>query len=212
MNCLAYPLWLRTAIPTACCMQALLRQLWSHAFPGEPSQLQSDRWKDMGWQGIDPATDFRGGGLVSLQNLLYLATTYPNLFSVLMHKRHGNRAQDIPLEDGGRGGEYPFAAAGVNFTHMLIELLGLRKEDAILNLPAGQGFLTLCKTEKDAFDEIYCLAYELFDDMWLQTGVETGGKWGYFDFNSIKSRLQSRLAAHLASRPRTRAELKTLAT
>jgi len=61
-------------------VQNLLRQLWSHAFPGESSQLQSEKWKDMGWQGINPATDFRGGGLISLQNLLFMANQKPELF------------------------------------------------------------------------------------------------------------------------------------
>lgn len=164
----------------------------------------------MGWQGTDPATDFRGGGLISLQNLLYLANHYPNLFSALMHKSHGDRAVDIPLDEGGRGGEYPFAAAGVNFTHMLIEMLRLRTGDAALRLPAGQGFCMLLMSDPEAFDELYCLAFELFDAMWVETGVESGGKWGYFDFNSIKSRLQSRLVEQLSRRPRTLDELRVL--
>lgn len=164
----------------------------------------------MGWQGTDPATDFRGGGLVSLQNLLYLADHYPNLFSALMHKSHGDRALDLPLDEGGRGGEYPFAAAGVNFTHMLIELLRLRTEDAVLITPAGQGLCILLASDSAAFDELYCLTFELFDAMWLQTGVESGGKWGYFDFNSIKSHLQSRLSEQLSRRPRTLDELRVL--
>lgn len=164
----------------------------------------------MGWQGTDPATDFRGGGLISLQNLLYLATHYPKLFSALMHKSRGDRALDTPLEEGGRGGEYPFAAAGVNFTHMLVEMLGLRTTSAVLTLPAGQGFCTLLKSDMHAFDEVYCLAFEQFDAMWLETGVVTGGKWGYFDFNDIKSRLQRRLTEQLSRQPTTLDELRAL--
>uniref|UniRef100_A0A8R7PTM6 ELMO domain-containing protein n=1 Tax=Triticum urartu TaxID=4572 RepID=A0A8R7PTM6_TRIUA len=30
----------------------------------------------MGWQGKDPSTDFRGGGFISLENLLYFAKNY----------------------------------------------------------------------------------------------------------------------------------------
>lgn len=191
-------------------VQALLRQLWSHAFPGEASQLQSERWKDMGWQGTNPATDFRGGGLISLQNLLFMASQKPELFSALMHKTKGQRAQDTPLEAGGRGGEYPFAAAGVNFSHMLIEMLDLRDATKVPALPAGQGFLELMTADSDAFDEVYCLAFERFDELWLQTGIESGGKWGYFDFNSIKSKLQQELAKQLTVRPRTIAELRSL--
>ena len=138
-------------------IQDLLRQLWAHAFPGEPSQLQSDRWKDMGWQGSNPATDFRGGGLISLENLLFMASHKPQLFAALMHKTEGERAQDTPLEDGGRGGEYPFAAAGVNFSHMLIEMLDLRDATTTPSSAAGLGFLELLKSDVDAFDKLYCI-------------------------------------------------------
>jgi len=61
-----------------------------------------------------------------------------------------------------------------------------------------------------AFDEVYCLGFERFDELWLQTGVESGGKWGYFDFNSIKSKLQQELTKQLSIRPRTVAELRSL--
>lgn len=40
--------------------QDALRALWSATYPGEKLQdLISDQWKNMGWQGKDPSTDFR---------------------------------------------------------------------------------------------------------------------------------------------------------
>lgn len=40
--------------------QEALRALWSATFPGtELKGLVSDQWKEMGWQGRDPSTDFR---------------------------------------------------------------------------------------------------------------------------------------------------------
>ena len=51
-----------------------LRRLWGHAFPGSPWQgLITAWWTDMGWQRDDPSSDFRGAGLVALQNLLFMA-------------------------------------------------------------------------------------------------------------------------------------------
>lgn len=35
-----------------------------------------DKWKDIGFQGKDPRTDFRGGGHLSLLCLLYLVENY----------------------------------------------------------------------------------------------------------------------------------------
>lgn len=37
-----------------------LKALWNAAFPGEELRdLVSEQWKEMGWQGKDPSTDFR---------------------------------------------------------------------------------------------------------------------------------------------------------
>jgi len=41
-------------------LQDALKQLWKLAYPDrELPPLKSDLWKEMGWQGSDPATDFR---------------------------------------------------------------------------------------------------------------------------------------------------------
>jgi hypothetical protein len=58
--------------------QEALKDLWKLAFPEEELHgIVSDQWKEMGWQGKDPSTDFRGGGFISLENLLYFARKFP---------------------------------------------------------------------------------------------------------------------------------------
>lgn len=40
--------------------QEALKALWSATYPGQELHgLVSDQWKEMGWQGRDPSTDFR---------------------------------------------------------------------------------------------------------------------------------------------------------
>ncbi|XP_039002684.1 ELMO domain-containing protein C-like isoform X2 [Hibiscus syriacus] len=97
--------------------QDALKQLWRLAYPNRvlPS-LKSELWKDMGWQGPDPSTDFRGGGFISLENLIFFAKKYPESFQRLLHKQDGNRAD----------WEYPFAVAGINISFMLIQMLDLQ--------------------------------------------------------------------------------------
>ena len=57
--------------------QDMLRLLWSHAFPGEAcTSLVDPRWTEMGWQQRDPSTDFRGAGLIALENLIHLAQVH----------------------------------------------------------------------------------------------------------------------------------------
>ncbi|KAL0301497.1 UNVERIFIED_CONTAM: ELMO domain-containing protein A [Sesamum radiatum] len=96
--------------------QEALRDLWDAAFPNVKLKgLISEQWKDMGWQGANPSTDFRGCGFVSLENLLYFARTYPVTFNRLLLKQVGSRAE----------WEYPFAVAGINVSFMLIQMLDL---------------------------------------------------------------------------------------
>ncbi|XP_039048335.1 uncharacterized protein LOC120189069 isoform X2 [Hibiscus syriacus] len=96
--------------------QEALRALWNAAFPEEELRgLISEQWKEMGWQGEDPSTDFRGGGFISLENLLFFAREFPKSFMDLLWKQEGNRS----------AWGYPFAVAGVNITFMLIQMLDL---------------------------------------------------------------------------------------
>ncbi|TYG56129.1 hypothetical protein ES288_D08G039000v1 [Gossypium darwinii] len=96
--------------------QEALRALWNAVFPEEELQgLISEQWKEMGWQGKDPSTDFRGGGFISLENLLFFARHFPKSFKDLLWKQEGDRS----------AWEYPFAVAGVNITFMLIQMLDL---------------------------------------------------------------------------------------
>ncbi|KAI5066055.1 hypothetical protein GOP47_0018679 [Adiantum capillus-veneris] len=92
--------------------------LWdSYIEQGVPLSVYLE-WKIMGWQGSDPSTDFRGGGFISLENLLFFARKFPRTFQQLLSKEGGRRST----------WEYPFAVAGVNITFMLIQMLDLRAD------------------------------------------------------------------------------------
>lgn len=170
----------------------LLRQLWSLAFPNRslPS-LKCEEWKEMGWQGTDPATDFRSGGLLSLENLAWFAEHQPRVFQRLMHKRDGVRSQ----------WEYPFAAAGVNITFQLVDVLELRDKTKKFGTsdstrsegggggavplpaptsPAGMAFVDCLEgDEDDAFERIYVAWFEVLDRNWLEA------KATYMEFSQV---------------------------
>ncbi|XP_025824090.1 ELMO domain-containing protein A-like isoform X2 [Panicum hallii] len=148
--------------------QKALKALWRASFPGtELLGLVSDQWKDMGWQGKDPSTDFRGGGYISLENLLYFSKNFPKSFQELLGKKNGDRAL----------WEYPFAVAGVNITFMLIQMLELQaaKPKSLI----GAVFLNLLKENDRAFDILYCITFKLMDQKWLDMHAS------YMDFNSV---------------------------
>nr|XP_029117917.1 ELMO domain-containing protein A isoform X2 [Elaeis guineensis] len=136
--------------------QEALRALWHASFPEtELTGLISEQWKDMGWQGPNPSTDFRGCGFVSLENLLFYARTYPASFQRLLFKQDGMRAT----------WEYPFAVAGINVSFMLIQMLELQSERP-KSLP-GINFIKILSEDEEAFDVLYCIAFEMVDAQWL---------------------------------------------
>lgn len=148
--------------------QKALVALWHASFPGtELLGLVSDQWKEMGWQGKDPSTDFRGGGFISLENLLYFSKKYPKSFHELLRKQNGDRAL----------WEYPFAVAGVNITFMLIQMLDLQaaKPTSLV----GAVFLNLLLENDRAFDILYCITFKLMDQKWLEMHAS------YMDFNVV---------------------------
>ncbi|XP_010540213.1 PREDICTED: ELMO domain-containing protein A-like isoform X2 [Tarenaya hassleriana] len=146
--------------------QEALRALWKLAFPEEELRgLISEQWKEMGWQGKDPSTDFRGGGFVSLENLLYFARNFPKSFQDLLQKQVGDRSV----------WEYPFAVAGVNITFMVIQMLDL--EAVKPRTMVGATFLKLLAENESAFDLLYCIAFKLMDHQWLTKRAS------YMDFN-----------------------------
>ncbi|KMZ67792.1 ELMO domain-containing protein A [Zostera marina] len=162
--------------------QEALMDLWRISFPEvELLDLISEQWKKMGWQGKDPSTDFRGGGFISLENLLFFANTFPNSYRSLLLKEEGERAT----------WEYPFAVAGVNITFMLIQLLDLQLEKPRTII--GAIFLKLLSENPRTFDILYCITFKMMDQQWLSLRAT------YMDFNTVMKSTRRQLERELIS-------------
>ncbi|CAL9101656.1 uncharacterized protein LOC135584638 isoform X1 [Musa acuminata AAA Group] len=160
--------------------QEALWALWYAAYPGvELYGIISDQWKEMGWQGKDPSTDFRGGGFISLENLLFFAKNYPKSFQDLLQKREGVRAM----------WEYPFAVAGVNITFMLIQMLDLQAAKPTSMMASV--FLKLLSENERAFDMLYCMSFKMMDQQWLAMRAS------YMDFNLVMKSTRRQLEQEL---------------
>jgi len=85
--------------------EVLLRALWRAAFGADPGYAAcSPRWLELGFQGDDPAKDFRGAGAMSLHHLLSLM-----------------RSGHAPLPSSG----FPLAVASINATAVLQSYFGV---------------------------------------------------------------------------------------
>eukprot|EP00897_Mesotaenium_endlicherianum_P007768 jgi/Mesen1/7019/ME000365S06151 len=124
---------------------------------------------------LDAMVSEQGGGYISLENLLHFAYRYPRSFQRLLNKEEGRRAE----------WEYPFAVAGLNLTFMLIQLLDLRSP--IPKSLAGRHFVKMLGENEKAFDELYCVAFEMLDAQWLAMRAS------YMEFNVVMQAVRSQL-------------------
>mmetsp|Transcript_16307 Transcript_16307/g.20497 ORF Transcript_16307/g.20497 Transcript_16307/m.20497 type:complete len:369 (-) Transcript_16307:344-1450(-) len=121
--------------------EALLEDFWNAMRPGVRRQHGriTSEWGEVGFQGKDPATDFRGMGILALQHLVHFAQRRPkDARSVLTISAH-------PVK------YFPFAATGVNVTSFVCELLERRLLDVRLyKLTTGSQSM-----EFGTYDEFY---------------------------------------------------------
>eukprot|EP00466_Bigelowiella_natans_P021110 jgi/Bigna1/81971/fgenesh1_pg.86_\ len=98
------------------CVKALRKELDTVFSPD-----QSKRWKEFGFQCEDPQTDVRGGGKLSMENLKYFLTHYPDSAMSLM-RRQSNISKLHWRENW-----YPFSTVGVNVTDLVCRVLGIHR-------------------------------------------------------------------------------------
>lgn len=69
-------------------LEMMYKKTFSEEYKSEENQWGlphvNDDWKDIGFQGKNPRTDFRGGGHLSLLCLLYMIDTYPTEWAQLV--------------------------------------------------------------------------------------------------------------------------------
>jgi len=100
-----------------------MKDYW-HYMLGEdaPYEAPSPRWSDdLGFQGKTPWTDFRGGGLLALRCLLYMA------------ERHTEKAHQLAerAKFSNSAAWYPFSAVGITICQMLAVHLRLHARPAV---------------------------------------------------------------------------------
>ncbi|EDW14913.1 ELMO domain-containing protein 2 [Drosophila mojavensis] len=133
-----------------------LLELWKLLMPETPLTGRiSKQWQEIGFQGDDPKTDFRGMGMLGLENLLYFARAYNDAAKhVLLHSMHPTLG-------------YTYAIVGINLTALAVNLLrsGAAKTHFYNQVALHkQNFSTL-----EDFHKLYCYLFFEFDRFWMDS-------------------------------------------
>ncbi|XP_049770655.1 ELMO domain-containing protein 2 [Schistocerca cancellata] len=154
-----------------------LLRLWQLLMPDKPLESRvTKQWQDIGFQGEDPKTDFRGMGLLGLENLIYFAQEYPGAAChVLSHSHHPRYG-------------YAFAIVGINLTSMAYHMLkdGTAKTH-FFNVTRGCPAIS-------SFHQFYCFLFYEFDRFWIESKPEN-----VMDFARIKERFESAIRTSLTN-------------
>ncbi|CAL8073038.1 unnamed protein product [Calicophoron daubneyi] len=109
--------------------------------------VRGDHWGSIGFQGTDPSTDFRGGGLLSLLCLLYFVTETDPIRIV-------DETFQLSLDPVHN---FPFVLVGVNITSILLRLMRQEKLNRTFNSR---------KNVLDTFMLMYSAVFWLMGSLW----------------------------------------------
>ncbi|CAG9463137.1 unnamed protein product [Pedinophyceae sp. YPF-701] len=98
----------------------LLRGVWNKFTHGKAFLRYGAHWEELGFQGTDPATDLRGGGVLALVHLLHLHDINPGLADEVLTLSRGAQ-------------EFPLAPVSINVTRWALEAGRRGRLDAAAN-------------------------------------------------------------------------------
>ncbi|RIB15233.1 ELMO/CED-12 family-domain-containing protein [Gigaspora rosea] len=154
-----------------------LLELWDLLMPDEQLEGRySEQWTKIGFQGKDPATDFRGMGMLGLDDLVYYAKNYPE------------SAHDV-LKSSRRNSSWrPFATVGINITFFAVQTLRTRQL---------QYFLFKYGSTKDIYHEFFCYLFHSFNEFWISHDQST---ITIMDFEKIFNQFKRNIIQELLNR------------
>ncbi|XP_051897960.1 ELMO domain-containing protein 2 isoform X2 [Pristis pectinata] len=141
----------------------MLIKLWKLLMPHVPLESRiTKQWGDIGFQGEDPKTDFRGMGMLGLHNLVFFGEHYPEI-----------ARQTLSQSNHPKIG-YSYAIVGINLTEMAYSMLktGLLKSH-LYNLVSGTPQLR-------HFHEFYCYLMYEFNQFWFKEEPSSIMEFNYY--------------------------------
>lgn len=157
-----------------------LRELWAILGDGSEFRRTGAHWGQLGFQGKDPATDFRGQGALGLRNMVYYSKNFRDSAKEMVS------SHDATL---------PFAIAVINISAHLLALLSTHAGRL------GNSLFEFVQSSSEAlalFDMLFSLVFEEFVEFHqraISAFVASGGNpaLAIMQFNPIRARVCSQV-------------------
>ncbi|XP_052393287.1 ELMO domain-containing protein 1-like [Carassius gibelio] len=172
--------------------EEMLMKLWKELRPDSLlSGRISKQWCEIGFQGNDPRTDFRGMGLLGLHSLLYFAkhdkaTALQVLHDSLQpkHSKMSKAEWDKKTYDKAIG--YSFAIVGINITDLAYSLLvsGALKTHLYNVAPEMPSLVH--------FQQTFCYLMQEFHRFWMEEDP-----CDIMEFNRVRTKFHKRILKQL---------------
>ena len=117
-----------------------LQNIWSALLAPEPFARSSPLWKTAGFQGVDPVTDVRGGGLLAMQCLDAFATLHTMGLKAILQDLHDLEAL------GSNETFYPVSTTAIVLCAKLCDACGLMRQPAMLGAIKPEALTLLLQT------------------------------------------------------------------
>ena len=159
--------------------EQMLERLWTSLRPGiRRSGRITSEWGEIGFQGHDPATDFRGMGTLGLLNLVYFAETHPQTAKAILQ---------FTNEPG--TSRYSYAITGINVTAWAVSFTEAR---VLRDYYYANG------ARLKQFHDVYCFLFVAFYEEW-----KTKNPPDVMSFGIIEKEFLTKMHNFFASHPRT---------
>ncbi|VDL69503.1 unnamed protein product [Nippostrongylus brasiliensis] len=154
-----------------------LLELWRLLKPDDKiSACTGKHWRTLGFQSDDPSRDFRGMGILSLDQLIYMARNEPRCMRSI-----------VVLSNHPRIG-FPLVITGINITSLCHHLLteGLLKNHFHNTLEK--------EVELEDFHKTFCKIFSLFAEYWKKENPPS-----IMSFNNVRMNFERILIPQLRS-------------
>ncbi|XP_048022857.1 ELMO domain-containing protein 1 isoform X1 [Megalobrama amblycephala] len=180
--------------------EEMLMKLWKELRPDSPlSGRISKQWCEIGFQGNDPKTDFRGMGLLGLHNLLYFAEHDKATALQVLHDSLQPKHRNLSKEEASKMSKaewdkkkidkaigYSFAIVGINITDLAYSLLvsGALKTHLYNVAPEMPSLVH--------FQQTFCYLMQEFHRFWIEEDP-----CDIMEFNRVRTKFYKRVLKQL---------------